>query len=51
MSTTTTPTTFSTLTRLAGATAVAGAALLFAGTPAHAQVAPDPTPATCGSSR
>jgi hypothetical protein len=42
MSTTITPTTVSALTRLAGATAVAGAALLFAGTPAHAQVAPDP---------
>jgi hypothetical protein len=42
VSTTTTHRPSSTLTRLAGATAVAGAALLLAGTPAQAQVAPDP---------
>ena len=42
MSTTNTHRPSSTLTRLAGATAVAGAALLLAGTPAQAQVAPDP---------
>ncbi len=42
MSTTTIHRPIPTQTRLAGAAAVAGAALLFAGTPAQAQTAPDP---------